>query len=321
MLTLTAAAWGTILLTIASLVVLEGLLSADNALVLAVMVRHLPKDKQKRALRYGIFGAFFFRAVAVLLAAQILDYWQFEVVGGLYLLYLAFSHLLSRDLHDPDEVVAEHLLGEHVEFGEIPERQVADGVSRPEPLAVQTPMAARSKTSKSPRHRGFWGTVIGVELADIAFSIDSILAAVAMADEMPEQIRTVNLGWFDLETAVVYIGGILGIITMRFVAGYFLVVLDRFPGLARGAYFLVGWIGLKLVGSGLAHAFYRDHKRIVGDWRERIPMPEGAEHVLEMPTWFFWTGMAAIVIFSMLLGPKQARSVTPGDGVPDHRQP
>lgn len=273
MLTLTVAQWGTVLLTIGSLVVLEGLLSADNALVLAVMVRHLPKDQQGRALRYGIFGAFFFRAVAVLLATQILDFWQFEVAGGLYLLWLAFRHLLSRDVHDPDEEAAESV--------------------------------------KPSRMRGFWGTVIGVELADIAFSIDSILAAVAMADEMPEEVRTVHLGWFDLETAVIYIGGILGIITMRFVAGQFIYVLDRFPGLARGAYFLVGWIGLKLVGSGLAHAFYRDHERIVGGWRDWIPLPEGADHVLEMPTWFFWTGMAAIVISSLLFGPKPAKSPEP----------
>ena len=47
------------------LVFLEGLLSADNALVLAMMVRHLPKEKQKRALRYGIWGAFAFRFIAV----------------------------------------------------------------------------------------------------------------------------------------------------------------------------------------------------------------------------------------------------------------
>src|SRR3954470_18440154 len=83
-----------ILGTVLMLVFLEGLLSADNALVLAVMVRHLPKGQRKRALRYGIWGAFGFRFIAVLLATTILDYWQFEVVGGIYLLYLAISHLV-----------------------------------------------------------------------------------------------------------------------------------------------------------------------------------------------------------------------------------
>ena len=47
--------------TVLTLVILEGLLSGDNALVLAVMVRHLPREQQKRALRYGIWGAFGFQ--------------------------------------------------------------------------------------------------------------------------------------------------------------------------------------------------------------------------------------------------------------------
>src|ERR1700712_2907621 len=82
--------------TVAWLVFLEGLLSADNALVLAMMVRHLPKPEQKRALRYGIWGAITFRMVAVLLAKVLLDFWYLKVVGGLYLLYLAVAHVWSR---------------------------------------------------------------------------------------------------------------------------------------------------------------------------------------------------------------------------------
>ena len=69
-----------ILVTVLWLVFLEGLLSADNALVLAMMVRHLPKDQQKRALRYGIWGAFAFRVVAVLLAKVLLGFWFLQVV-------------------------------------------------------------------------------------------------------------------------------------------------------------------------------------------------------------------------------------------------
>lgn len=220
--------------TVIVLVFLEGLLSADNALVLAVMVRHLPKDEQKRALRYGIWGAFVFRLIAVLLSAALLGFWHFKVVGGLYLLYLAVSHFLSGgdDSHE-------------------------------------------AKTSRFGS--GFWGTVISVELADIAFSIDSIVAAVAMA---PQQFgHTLRLG-------VVYLGGILGIITMRYVAGYFLILLDRFKGLTNGAYLLVAWIGLKLVVSGL-------HDR---PFFER-----------EMPEWVFWGGMIAIVAGSMLYRPSEKK--------------
>src|SRR3954452_16030717 len=83
--------------TIVTLVFLEGLLSADNALVLAVMVRHLPREQQKRALRYGIWGAFGFRLIAVLLSTVLLKFWLFKVIGGGYLLYLAAAHFLSRE--------------------------------------------------------------------------------------------------------------------------------------------------------------------------------------------------------------------------------
>src|SRR5258708_3156906 len=92
---LTLADVPTILLAIGTLVLLEGLLSGDNALVLAVMVRHLPKEKQKRALRYGIWGAFLFRLIAIVFASLLLQFWQLKVAGGLYLLYLAVSHLAS----------------------------------------------------------------------------------------------------------------------------------------------------------------------------------------------------------------------------------
>jgi YkoY family integral membrane protein len=226
--------------TILTLVVLEGLLSGDNALVLAVMVRHLPRPEQKRALRYGIWGAFGFRAIAVLLSSVLLQFWLFKVIGGAYLLYLAASHFLQseEDVH------------------------------------------ARKTTRFGS---GFWATVISVELADIAFSIDSIVAAVAMADSMPERFG-VNGKLF-----IVYVGGILGIVTMRFVAGLFILLLERFNGLAVGAYVLVAWIGLKLVWSGV-HNWNTLHK---------------ARYVtVEMNEWVFWGGMLLIVIASMMYRPR-----------------
>jgi YkoY family integral membrane protein len=217
--------------TILMLVFLEGLLSADNALVLAVMVRHLPRAQQRRALRYGIWGAFVFRAIAVVLSFLLIRFWLFKVVGGAYLLYLAAAHFLSRE----EDVHA-------------------------------------NKTTRFGS--GFWGTVISVELADIAFSIDSIVAAVAMA---PDRYGD---NW---KLAIVFIGGILGIMMMRFVAGLFILLLERFHGLAVGAYVLVGWIGLKLVVSGFHSAHY-------------VPV--------ELNEWLFWGGMIMIVLASMLYKPR-----------------
>src|ERR1700722_8206809 len=76
------------------LVLLEGLLSADNALVLAVMVRHLPKNQQRRVLFYGIWGAVLFRVLALSLSSILLSLWYCKVIGGGYLLYLALAHFL-----------------------------------------------------------------------------------------------------------------------------------------------------------------------------------------------------------------------------------
>jgi predicted tellurium resistance membrane protein TerC len=127
---------------------------------------------------------------------------------------------------------------------------------------------------------GFWGTVVSVELADIAFSIDSIVAAVAMADSMPERFGPNG------KLFIVYVGGILGIVTMRFVAGLFILLLERFHGLAVGAYVLVAWIGLKLVWSGLENAEY-------------LPW--------EFSEWIFWVGMLLIVVASMMYKPRGRR--------------
>jgi YkoY family integral membrane protein len=247
--------WFTIAGMVLTIVLLEGLLSADNALVLAVMVRHLPGNRQRRALRYGIIGAFGFRFVAVLLATTILDFWQFEVAGGIYLLYLAITHLVGAG-------------------------RESDPLTKP-----------RSE-------RGFWGTVICVELADIAFSIDSILAAVGVADELPHRLHALRLGILTVQQSVVFAGGVLGIIAMRFVAGCFLILLHRFRRLAAVAYYLVAWIGLKLIGEGLHHALYRGQERQHGAWRGVIP--EWLGHHLEMPGWLFWTGMGLVILVSLL---------------------
>ena len=134
------------LVTIGLLVVLEGLLSADNALVLAILVLGLPKDQQRKALRYGILGAFFFRIVAILLATQLIAFGWVKLVGGGYLLWLTFSHFF---LHGSDA-------GER--------------------RAIKPAKAWLGLSA-------FWATVVKVELTDVVFAIDSILVAVAMSNK------------------------------------------------------------------------------------------------------------------------------------------
>src|SRR3954465_6471778 len=85
------------LITIGLLVVLEGLLSADNAMVLAVLVLGLPKPEQRKALRYGILGAFAFRTIATLTAVYLIKLGWVKLAGAAYLLYLAFQHFFLTD--------------------------------------------------------------------------------------------------------------------------------------------------------------------------------------------------------------------------------
>ena len=80
------------LATVGVLVVLEGLLSADNALVVAVMILGLPRRQQKQALRYGLVGAFAFRIAATLLAVYLIRLAFVKLLGGLYLVYLTYQH-------------------------------------------------------------------------------------------------------------------------------------------------------------------------------------------------------------------------------------
>ena len=129
--------------TIGLLIALEGLLSADNAMVLAILVLGLPKGQRKKALRYGIIGAFAFRAMATLLAMSMFRLGWVKLVGAGYLLYLVYGHFGGGQSGD--------------------ERR--------------TPPKAQSWLGLSP----FWATVVKVELTDIVFAIDSILVSVAMS--------------------------------------------------------------------------------------------------------------------------------------------
>lgn len=230
--------------TVFILIILEGLLSADNALVLAVMVKHLPPAQQKKALTYGIWGAFVFRFIAILLASWLIVVWEAQAIGAAYLLYIAISNLAKGHAE-------ENIKG---------------------------------------KNQGFWSTVVSVEIADIAFSIDSILAAVALAQSLTPtdwpEIGGLDGGRF----LVVIIGGILGIITMRFVAGQFIELMKKYPGLEKGAYLIVGWIGLKLAMVTLCHP-------------EVAVFPHDLPENIIYKT-IFWTGLIGMFIGSMLWKPK-----------------
>jgi predicted tellurium resistance membrane protein TerC len=82
------------LIIIASLIALEGLLSADNAMVLAVMVKPLPAGQRRKALLYGIVGAYVLRGLMLLSASVVIRLWWIQLAGGGYLIFLATRHVV-----------------------------------------------------------------------------------------------------------------------------------------------------------------------------------------------------------------------------------
>lgn len=143
------------LLIILNLIVIESLLSVDNAAVLATMVLDLPKEQRNKALRYGIIGAYVFRGICLFLAAWLVKIWWLKPLGGLYLLYLAFNYFKTK------------LSGKGGEGDE--------AVNKNESWIYKSTVGLMGN---------FWATVALVEVMDLAFSIDNVFAAVAFTDHV-----------------------------------------------------------------------------------------------------------------------------------------
>ena len=95
------------LFLIFGIILLEVILSFDNAAVLATMVKDLSPEDQSKALRYGILGAYLFRGVALVLVDVILGIWWLKPIGGIYLLYMCFKHFYDSNLKESEEEVTE----------------------------------------------------------------------------------------------------------------------------------------------------------------------------------------------------------------------
>lgn len=217
------------------LVLLEGLLSADNALVLAIMVRHLPPQQQQRALSLGLGMSFVFRFIAILLATQVIKLWWLQAIGALYLLYLPIKHFVHH---------------------------------------------SRSGRETQAKGGTFGQTVVALGIADVAFAIDSVLAAVA------------TVGGKSSKTWVVIVGALLGVILLRFAASLFLRLLEKYPALDHLAYVLVGWVGVKLCFMSVHSYGEVAGRHLVG----------------EMSGLVFWIGMGLIVTIGLIVAVRTAEN-------------
>lgn len=182
------------LIIILNLILLESLLSIDNATVLSIMVQKVPFNQQAKALKYGIIGAFVFRGICLFIASWLIKIMWLKIIGGLYLIWLTLEHFfLSGD--SENEIKTKKLFG----------------LSQ------------------------FWSMVVMVEIMDLAFSLDNIFAAVALTNNI----------W------LIMIGVFIGIISMRFIAQRFTVLINKYPLLIDSAFVVILFLGFKLITAGI----------------------------------------------------------------------
>ena len=193
--------WATVItsgqdwLIILSLVMIECLLSVDNAVVLAAQTRVLPTLKeQEESLFYGIWGSYLFRFLIIGIGTYLINFWELKVIGAAYLIYLVYRFFHNKF------------------FGKQPMRKV------------------RNRASSLTGRKRFWSVVAQIEFMDIIFSVDSVLASLAIS---PNPV-------------IVLIGGLIGIACMRGVAEIIMRLMRKIPELEPMAYVLIFIIAIKL---------------------------------------------------------------------------
>lgn len=170
------------------LVVLEAVLSADNAIALAALTQGLQDPKlERRALNIGLILAYVLRMSLILVASQVVNQWQFELAGALYLLWLVYQFFTS-----PEDEEGEH---------------------------------------HGPRFQNLWQAIPVIAFTDLAFSLDSVTTAIAVAQD----------------TWIILLGGTIGIIALRFMAGLFIKWLEEYTHLENAGYITVAFVGIRLL--------------------------------------------------------------------------
>ncbi len=176
------------LLLLPVLVALEAVLSADNAIALAALTKGLQDPKvEKQALNLGLIFAYILRMTLIVTASWVIGYWQFELAGALYLLWLVFQYFTSS-ADDGDE-------------------------------------------HHGPRFASLWQAIPVIAFTDLAFSLDSVTTAIAVSKDL----------W------LILLGGTIGIVALRFMAGFFIRWLGEYSHLEDAGYLTVALVGIRLL--------------------------------------------------------------------------
>jgi YkoY family integral membrane protein len=184
--------------TVTILGLLEAVLSADNAVAIAALVRDLePQALRQRALNWGLVMAFVLRALMITLAAWVVRFPQIQVLGGLYLVWLSLRYFQNQLNPEEDQT-----------------------------------------TTPQRKEHSLLQIVALVALTDLAFSLDSVMAAVAFTNRIP----------------LVILGGAMGLLMLRFLTRWVLIWMERYVNLQNAAYLTVLAVGLRLVASVMTPA-------------------------------------------------------------------
>ena len=175
------------------IVSLELVLSADNAVALASITRKLNNiDLQKKALNIGILIALLLRVLVILTAQFFLNFWPVKLIGGLYLISLSISKFVNINFYESSNDLT---------------------------------------SSNTNTYNSLLKVIFLLAITDLAFSIDSITAAVAISDQF----------------LLVITGATIGVIALRFTSGLFIKWLEIYVNLEKAGYIAVGIIGIKLI--------------------------------------------------------------------------
>lgn len=127
------------------LIALEAVLSADNAIALASIAKSVKDpEAQQKALNIGLVGAYILRIILILGATYVIEYWQFELLGALYLLWLVFNYFVLQDEEDEEE---------------------------------------DSSETRSLGFKSLWQVIPTIAITDLAFSLDSVTSAIAITED------------------------------------------------------------------------------------------------------------------------------------------
>jgi YkoY family integral membrane protein len=202
---------------IATLVLLEAVLSFDNAAILAVMSRKLPAGAQRRrALNYGLGIAYVLRIVAILVAVVLVRNTLFLTIGGAYLLFLFLKHFLGLARGKPAHPTA----------------------------AAPKKAAMKGFLGLSPLH----SVILQIGLVDVAFALDQVVAAVAFTKDVAQgDLLRVGVVHLTYQQTLIIAAATAGLISLRLLAPFISRLMDWLPLLEHMAFVAVGFVGALLV--------------------------------------------------------------------------